>query len=149
MLLEDVWYYSVFMSVFGIVSEPRPWAERQPHTLMVFGCFTVSMKQDQWTKVHTFSCPDKLFFQMPQTTGKGIYQTKGLYQSSAVQSVYLLQDISLTLMLFLERSCFFALQAILQKSLPHFACRCSHTCLLAFRTKFCTGGAPIPQLNQL
>jgi hypothetical protein len=33
--------------------------------------------------------------------------------------------------------------------LPHCACRCTHTCLLPFLSKLCTGGAPIPQLNQL
>ena len=35
--------------------------------------------------------------------------------------------------------------AILQMSLPHCACRCTHTCLLPFLSKLCTGGAPIPQ----
>uniref|UniRef100_A0A674F7N6 non-specific serine/threonine protein kinase n=1 Tax=Salmo trutta TaxID=8032 RepID=A0A674F7N6_SALTR len=34
--------------------------------------------------------------------------------------------------------------AILQKSSPHCACRCTHTCLLPFLSKLYTGGAPIP-----
>ena len=40
-------------------------------------------------------------------------------------------------------------QAILQKSSPHCVCRCTHTYLLPFLSKLCTGGALIPQLNQL
>jgi hypothetical protein len=37
-----------FMAVFlgKIVSETTPLAEKQPHTCMVSGCFTVSMTQD-------------------------------------------------------------------------------------------------------
>uniref|UniRef100_A0A4W5L237 Divergent protein kinase domain 2Ab n=1 Tax=Hucho hucho TaxID=62062 RepID=A0A4W5L237_9TELE len=42
------WYHSLFMAVFlgKIVSEPTPLAEKQPHTRMVSGCFTVGMTQD-------------------------------------------------------------------------------------------------------
>ena len=41
-------YHSLFMAVFlgKIVSEPTPLAEKQPHTQMVSGCFTVGMTQD-------------------------------------------------------------------------------------------------------
>ena len=44
------WHHSLFMAVFlgKIVSEPTPLAEKQPHTLMVSGCFTVGMTQDWW-----------------------------------------------------------------------------------------------------
>ena len=44
------WYHSLFMAVFlgKIVSEPTPLAEKQPHTWMVSGCFTVGMTQDWW-----------------------------------------------------------------------------------------------------
>ena len=44
------WYHSLFMAVFlgKIVSEPSPLAEKQPHTWMVSGCFTVGMTQDWW-----------------------------------------------------------------------------------------------------
>jgi hypothetical protein len=30
------------------VGEPTPLAEKQPHTWMVSGCFTVGMTQDWW-----------------------------------------------------------------------------------------------------
>ena len=44
------WYHSLFMAVFlgKIVSEPTPLPEKQPHTWMVWGCFTVGMTQDWW-----------------------------------------------------------------------------------------------------
>ena len=44
------WYHSLFMAVFlgKIVSEPTPLDEKQPHTWMVSGCFTVGMTQDWW-----------------------------------------------------------------------------------------------------
>ena len=43
-------YHSLFMAVFlgKIVSEPTALAEKQPHTWMVSGCFTVGMTQDWW-----------------------------------------------------------------------------------------------------
>ena len=43
-------YHSLFMAVFlgKIVSEPTPLAEKQPHTWMVPGCFTVGITQDWW-----------------------------------------------------------------------------------------------------
>ena len=42
------WHHSLYMAVFTgkIVSEPTPLAEKQPHTGMVSGCFTVGMTQD-------------------------------------------------------------------------------------------------------
>ena len=44
------WYHSLFMAVFlgKTVREPIPLAEKQPHTWMVSGCFTVGMRQDWW-----------------------------------------------------------------------------------------------------
>ena len=44
------WYHSLFMAVIlgNMVSEPTPLAEKQPHTWMVSGCFTVGMTQDWW-----------------------------------------------------------------------------------------------------
>ena len=74
------WYHSLFMAVLlgKIVIEPTPLAEKQPHTWMVSGCFTVGMTQDGSAHIF-FSRQD--FFRMPQTIGKGIHQRKLLYPS--------------------------------------------------------------------
>ena len=148
------WYHSLFMAVFWgkIVSEPTPLAEKQP---------THEWSQDPlllaWHRTdgsaHLFFS-EQAFFRMPQTIGMEIHQRKLLYPSPQ-------QSYPCT---FCRRSvcrwCFFPGEmwllccpswhkAILQKSSPHCVCRCTHTCLLPFLSKLCTGGAPIPQLNQL
>ena len=96
------------------------------------------------------------FFWMPQIIGKGIHQRKWLYpspQQSNPCTFLLLQNMqSVPDVCPGEKwllCCPSWHQAILQKSSPHCACRCTHTCLLPFLSKLCTGGAPIPQLNQL
>jgi hypothetical protein len=98
----------------------------------------------------TLSSPDKLFSGCPTNCKGDSLEKMTLPQSSAVQSLYLLQNISLSLMFFLERSGFFAaLIDTRPSSKSYCACRCTHTCLLLFLSKLCTGGAPIPQLSLL
>ena len=72
----------------------------------------------------TLSYPDKLFFRLPHTIGKRIHQRKWLSQFSAVQSLYPLQNISLSLMFFLERSGFFAAILDTRPSSKIFASLC-------------------------
>ena len=76
------WYHSLFMAVFlgKIVSEPTP--EKQPtdewshmNGLRMLYCWHDT---GLMVALILFS-PDKLFFRMPQTIGKGNHQRKGLY----------------------------------------------------------------------
>lgn len=76
------WHYSLFIAVFlgKIVSEPSPFAVKQPPTWMVSGCFTVGMTQNWWS-CSSFLLRTSFFSQKLQTIGKEIHQRKWLYTS--------------------------------------------------------------------
>ncbi|CDQ77094.1 unnamed protein product [Oncorhynchus mykiss] len=147
------WYHSLFMAVFlgKIVSEPTPLAEKQPHMngLRMLYCW-----HDTGVMVAlTWSSPDKLFSRCPKQSERGFVRENDFTPvlSSPItvpfaeyQSVPDVFSGEKWLLCFPSSH-----QAILQKSSPHCACRCTHICLLPFLSKLCTGGASIPQLNQL
>ena len=148
------WYHSLFMAVFlgKIVSEPPlPWMRSNPTHEWSQDALLLAWHRTDGSAHLFFS--GQAFFLMPQTIGKRLHRRIWLCPSPQ-QSIH---------HIFCRRSicpwCFFGEkwllccpswhQAIFQKSSPHCACRCAHTCLLPFLSKLCTGGTPIPQLNPL
>ena len=92
--------------VLKIVSEPTRLAEKQPHT---WSQDALHCWHDTGLMVAlTLSSPDKLFPDAPNNRKEDSSEKMTLPQSSAVQSLYLLQNIRLSLMFFLETSVFFA-----------------------------------------
>ena len=128
-----------------LCSWPTPFAEKWPHTWSLEALLLERHRTDG--SVH-------LFFSAFLCNHKGDSSEKmTLPQSSAVQSLHLLQDIcqSLIFLFLLVRNGFFS--ALLDtrpsfKSLRLPVCADEHTSTRCL-SNCCTGGASIPQLNQL
>ena len=141
-------------------SESIPLDEKQPHTWMVSGCFTVGTMRDSWNRSPFLSASFQTSFQTRQKVGRGLHQRSRLCTSlSTIQSLYFPQNPSRSRTFFLVRSGFFATlleaKAIVQKSTPHCArstltpaCYQSSASSSPLTTRFCIALAQQDSLGQ-
>ena len=98
---------------------PLPWLRSNP---------THEWSQDALLLAAHLAFSGQAFFRMPQTIGKGIHQRKLLYPSPQQSNPCTFFRISVCPWCFSWLLCCPSWhQAILQKSSPHCACRCTHT----------------------
>jgi len=103
-----LWCHSLFVAVL------LAWMDMD-NTWIFPGCFTIGTTQDSWQR--SLFLLQAIDYSNVPNSQKELHQSSS---SSAVQSLFFLQKLSLSLMFFLERSGFFAaLLETIQKSCPH------------------------------